>query len=122
MKEIAFDPLKTILTITVGFLLIHIFTDLQWALFVAIFIGLAGLVSPYLAKQINFLWEKLTWVLSLIVPNILLSIIFYLFLTPIAWASKLFQKEDVLKLKNPTGSVFRDSNKFFDKKSFENPW
>jgi len=65
---------------------------------------------------------KLAWVLSLIIPNILLSSIFFLFLFPIALLSRLFGKKDPLMLKNPEKSVFRNQEKKFDKSSFENPW
>ena len=75
-----------------------------------------------LSKMIDFVWMKLTFVLSLIVPNILLSIIFYLFLFPVSLFSKLFSNKDPLKLKNPNQSVFKTVNKEFDPNTFENPW
>ena len=65
---------------------------------------------------------KLSWLLSLIVPNIILSIIFFLFLFPIALLSRMTKKEDQLRLKNIYQSTFKEVNKTFDKKSFENPW
>lgn len=110
------------LTISTGFLVIFIITKLNWALLVALVIGLIGLFSTFLSKQIEFLWTKLAWLLGLIVPNILLSAIFYLFLFPIAILSKLFGKNDAFKLKNNADSVFITSNKVFDKNSFEKPW
>jgi cytochrome c oxidase subunit IV len=116
------NPTKTILTITIGFLIVYIITDLNWALLVALFVGLAGLLSSFIAQKIDFLWMKLAWVLSLIVPNILLSLIFFAFLFPIALLSKLFGKKDPLILKNTRDSLFITSNKTFDKSSFEKPW
>ncbi len=85
-------------------------------------VGALGLVSGYLAKKIDFLWMKLAWLLSLIVPNILLSVIFYLFLTPIAFLSRAFGDKNPLSLKNTKDSLFKESNKEFDKASFEKPW
>lgn len=130
MKKLDFDPLKTVLTITVGF--VFLFTILQkdlgltirenWPLVIALIIGGSSLLSSYIANQINFLWMKLTWLLSLIVPNIILSIVFFVFLTPMALLGKLFSKKDLLILKNNKNSTFIKSDKSFDKESFEKPW
>jgi len=121
-KNLGSDPTKTILIITVGMLVVYMLTEYQWALYTAVSIGLVGILSNYLAKKIDFLWMKLTWLLSLIVPNILLSIIFYLFLTPIAIASKLFGNKNKVSVKNTDNSLFIEVNKSFDKSSFEKSW
>jgi hypothetical protein len=122
MQKIKSNPVKTMLTISIGFLVIFIITKLNWALLIALVIGLIGLFSSFLSKQIEFLWTKLSLFLGLIVPNILLSAIFYLFLFPIAVLSKIFGKNDSFKLKNNADSVFISSNKEFNKNSFEKPW
>ena len=116
------DPIKTVLVITVGMLIVFALTQWKWAFNAAVTIGLLGLISSFLAKQIDYLWMKLAWVLSLIVPNILLSVIFYLLLTPIALLSRLFGEKNQLNLKNKTDSLFKNYNKEFDKPSFEKPW
>lgn len=122
MQKIKSNPVKTMLTISIGFLVIFIITKLNWALLISLAIGLIGLFSTFLSKQIEFLWIKLAWFLGLIIPNILLSAIFYLFLFPIAVLSKIFGKNDSFKLKNNADTVFVSSNKDFDKNSFEKPW
>ncbi len=113
---------KTVLTISVGFILIYLITKAQWALQVAFIIGLIGVLSDYLSQKIEYLWMKLSWVLSKIVPNILLGTVFYVFLFPLSLASKIFGKKDNLKLKNKSATVYVETNKTFDKHSFENPW
>ena len=122
MKQPKTNPTQTILTICVGFLVIHLITKADWAIYVSLVIGVLGVFSPFLSKKIDFLWMKLAWVLSLIIPNILLSIIFYLFLFPIALLSKLFSDKDPLMLKNTTKTTFRTREKSFEKSSFEKPW
>ncbi len=116
------EATKTVLVVTVGFLIVFLFTDIKAFLTTAVIVGLVGVLSNYLARKIHWLWMKLSWILSLIVPNILLSVIFYLFLTPIAFLSRLFSKQDQLFLKNPKGSLFKSYNKEFTKESFEKPW
>jgi hypothetical protein len=121
-QKLAFDPIKTVLVITVGMLVVFFITKAEWALYVALVVGLSGVFSGYLADKINWVWMKLTWVLSLIVPNILLAVIFYLILTPIALLSRMFGGKDQLMLKNNSPTIFKVYNKKFDAASFENPW
>ncbi len=122
MAKIKSEPIKTMLTISMGFLVLYfIFRD-DWALFTSIGIGLTGIFSTYLSKLIEKLWFKLAWLLSLIVPNILLTSIFYCILFPIAILQRILVKSDTLRLKNSSNSTFTTCNKEYDKKSFENPW
>ena len=122
VKKQKSEPIKTILVITVGMLIVYVTTKWQWAIYTSVFIGLLGIISTSLAKKIDFIWLKLTWVLSQIVPNILLSIIFYLFLTPLALISKLFGNKNKVTIKNIEKSMFEENNKKFNKDSFEKPW
>lgn len=121
-KQIKSDPKQTILVITVGMIVVHLITKQMWALQAAVLIGLAGLFSDYLAEKIDWLWMKLTWVLSKIVPNILLSLVFFVFLTPIAFFSRIFGDKNQLSIKNTSSSLFKAYDKKMDKASFEKPW
>jgi hypothetical protein len=116
------NPTKTVLTITVGFLVVYFIAKWQWALSVAGIIGLAGLFSDFLAEKIEWLWMKITWILSLIVPNILLSLLFFLFLFPIALLMRITSKKNFLQLKNRGNTTWIADTKVFDAKSMENPW
>jgi len=116
------NPVKTVLVITVGMLVVYMFTKWQWALYVSLIIGILGVFSSYMAGKIEWVWMKLTWVLSKIIPNVLLSVIFYLFLTPIALLSRVFGQKDQLNLKNNKTSLFNDNKKKFTPDSFEKTW
>ena len=122
MKNYKSEPVKTCLTIAMGFLVIFLATKLNWALYVVLIVGLTGMFSTFLSQKIDFLWMKLAGVLSLIVPNILLGAVFYLFLFPISLLARLFRKDDPLMLKNKVDSTFTTENKVFSKASFEKPW
>jgi len=122
MKLQKTDPAKTVLIISVGFMILYFITKWDWTIMTAIAVGLAGVFSNYLSTKIDFLWMKLTWFLSLIVPNVLLSIIFFLLLFPIALLARMFGKNDPLNLKNKNDSNFKNSNSQLDKDSFEKPW
>ena len=116
------DPKTTLLVIVLGMLVVYLVFRKEWALMAALAVGVAGLFSGFLAEKIERLWMKLTWVLSMIVPNILLSAVFYVFLTPVALLSRIFGAKNQLSLKNSAPSLFKDHNKPFDKPSFEKPW
>jgi hypothetical protein len=122
MKIQKTDPVKTVLTISVGFMVLYFITKWDWAIITALVVGSAGVFSTYLSEKIDFLWMKLAWVLNLIVPNILLTIIFFLLLFPIAILSRMFGKNDFLNLKDKNDSNFKDSSRQLDKASFEKPW
>lgn len=121
-KTIKTTPAKTCLVITSGLLIIYVITGVRECLLVALLIGMAGSFSNYLARKIDYLWSKLTYVLSLIVPNILLSFIFFLLLTPIAVLSRLFGEKDPLRLRRQEGSMFKDYKRELDKEYFEKTW
>lgn len=121
MKHIKTNPTQTVLTITVGLIVIYLITEVRWILLTSLVLGLIGIFSPFLSKKIDFLWMKLAWVLSLIVPNILLSAVFYLFLFPIALLSRISKKDEMM-LKKQEKSLFRNRNQTFDKAYFEKTW
>jgi hypothetical protein len=115
-------PSKTVLTIVIGFLVIYAVTHFTWALWVAIVVGALGLASSFLAQKIQDLWMGLSTVLSYIIPPILLSIIFYVLLFPIAVLSRIFGEKDPLQLKKTDESLFKTVDKEFTKDTFEKTW
>ncbi len=115
-------PSKNILVISTGFLIIYLIIKQEWPLYVSLTISLAGIGSSYLSKKIDTVWMQLSKLLGAIFPKIILTIFFYGILTPIAWLSRIFGAKDPLKLKNTHHSYFKDTNKQFDKHSFEKIW
>ncbi|MCC6818899.1 MAG: hypothetical protein IT245_08410 [Bacteroidia bacterium] len=116
------NPAKTALTISVGFAILFYFYLAKWMLVLSIIIGLIGVLSESLSIWIEKAWMKLAYILSLIVPNIILGVVFFVFLFPLSLLSKIFRKEDVLRLNNNLQSVYKDKDKVYDKAHFENMW
>ena len=116
------SPSKTVLIITVGFLVLYLVSKQNAFLYIAFGVGLLGSISDYLAEKIDWLWTKLGWLLSFIVPNIIMTIIFYVILTPTAFLSRIFGKSDPMDLKNTQASLFKEKESKFSKESFEKPW
>ena len=115
------DPAKTMLTISVGLIIMFLVFDWEWAIIASLVIGLIGVFSTYLSRKVEFLWMKLAYFLGLIFHNSILGAIFYLFLFPISLLAKFFKKDDPLFLNNKQ-STYVDSNKKFAKANFEKPW
>ena len=127
------NPAKTVLTISTGLALIFLYQQVKshenywdnkvnWLLASAVILGVIGIFSDALSIWIEKAWMKLAHILSLIVPNIILGVIFFLFLLPLSLLSKVFRKEDALVLKNNVNSVYKIKNKEYDKAHFENMW
>jgi len=117
------EPTKTVLTICVGFIMIYLIFQWNWAIYISFSIGLIGIFSSYLSSKINFLWMKLSWLLSLIIPNIVLGIFFYLYFTPYSLIVKLFSiNKNSLDLKNKNESTFICKENQFNALFFEKPW
>ena len=113
---------STVLVIVVGFVIIYAYSKNYNFLRISILIGLLGVISDKASIIIDKIWFKISHILSLIVPNILLGLIFYLILFPIALLSRLFKKDDPLILSNNKESMFKNKIQKFKIKSFENPW
>jgi hypothetical protein len=116
------DPSKsTILVISMGFLVLHLIFAWKWAVIVSLIVGIVGIVSTFLSQKIEWGWMKLSKFVGYIISNILLSLVFFLFLFPISLLSKLFSK-DPLMISKEYSTYFIDINKEMDKKSFEKIW
>ena len=113
---------KSTLTIVIGFVLLSNYFHSKPLLILAIVIGLAGIFSEKTNDKIIWVWSKLTELLGYIMPNVLLSIVFYFFLTPLAFVNRLNRKKNPLQLKNNSSSVFITNRKEFTSESLEKIW
>jgi saxitoxin biosynthesis operon SxtJ-like protein len=116
--------LEAALAISTGFSVIYYFTESKYFLITAITIGLIGLLSKFLAEKIAWFWFKLAEVLGRINGFILLTILFYVLLTPLAWLMRRFKKDTLNLKKNnlPSSSYYIDRNHEYSAKDIENPW
>lgn len=112
---------EAMLTISMGFLVLYVIFHWQWCLIVSLTIGILGVFSSWISARVAWGWFGLAQILGKIVSTILLTVIFFVFLTPIAFAFKLFNK-DPLKIKPGYPSYFVARNIIFTRESFEKPW
>jgi hypothetical protein len=103
-------------------LIIHFISGREWPVIAALVIGLCAVIVPIVAKKIDSVWHIVTRFIGMILQRIVLTLIFYLCLTPIALISKWIGRRDPLKLSHRGSTTFSDVNKTFRKKDFEKPW
>lgn len=116
------NPSQTLLVICIGLTLIYFFSDISWIIYLSFGLGLLGILSEWFARKVERAWLKLGSLLNLIMPNVLLGLVFFLFLTPIAFLAALFAKKDLLLIKKPKDSAYQLINKPYQSKDLENPW
>ncbi len=116
---------STVLIIAMGFLVIYLISlwkrpenPWMWAVYVSLCVGILGAMSSFLSKKMEWAWMKLAKLLEYIVPNVLLSLVFYLILFPVSLLSKLSNKDPLMLSKKHT-SYFVDIDKEPDIQSFE---
>jgi len=113
---------ETILVICTGLILIFLVTKIKVLVTIAFLLGVIGISSPYLSSKIHWLWMKIAHILGYVNSKILLSAVFFLILTPVAFLMKL-RKKDELKLKKTeakTGYETRDH--LYTSSDLEDAW
>ena len=113
---------KSTLTIVIGFILMSNYFNFKPLFILGIVIGLIAIFSEKVNDKIIWTWNKLAEILGLIMPNVLLSIVFYLFLTPLAWLNRIDRKKNPLQLRYNSDSMFITKRKVFSKVSLEKIW
>jgi len=112
---------EAMLAISAGFLLLYLIFSLKWMVITAFIAGLIGVFSSWLSGKVAWIWYGLARILGTIVNIILLSVIYFFFLTPIALLFRIFNKDPLMLKKNyPSYFITRDIT--FSRDSFEKPW
>ena len=78
---------------------------LYWSLFISIIFFILGMLNAKILTPLNKIWFKFGILLGNIISPIVLSIIFYLIITPTAIILRIFGK-DVLNLKNKNSKSY----------------
>lgn len=118
------DLHKNILVIVAGFLVLGLIfkTKSQYFYYGASAIAVLTLLSESLAKGLNWLWLKLALGLGWINSRILLSVVYFLFLMPIALVSRLFTKDPLLLKAKSRNSIYTVRDHTYSKEDLENIW
>ncbi len=121
------DRFKTILVIVIGF------TALGWILRsrfgietyldkIAFGLGLLSIFIPAAARAIEWLWLKFAFGLGWVNSRILLTIVYFVFLMPIALLSRFFTKDPLMLKAKKSQSLYNTRNHLYKKEDLENIW
>ena len=134
MKKLTTKELSALLVIVTGLNVIAWYLNYKWETntsgltIASTIIGVVSLAIPSLGYYIVWLWYKIAEVLGWVNSRIILSILFFLFLSPLALLYRLFNK-DTLQIKKRSlqekpleGSMFVDRDHQYETKDFEEVW
>jgi len=118
--------IETMLVITVGMLVLYfVFKQKTWGnyfLIASLIVGLIGVFSNFASEQVAWVWGRIAHILGTFNSYVLLSVVFFIFLTPVAFLYRLTRK-DTLKLKaQKLGTVYEERNHLYVAKDLENVW
>ena len=116
------DVLRTLLVLSLAAIVFHLILEVNWLLWLAIGFLVISLKQNPLADLIARIWLKLSEHIGNFMSKIILSIIFFLLLTPIAMLYRLFNRD----MKNyffdrSSTSTFHKAS-VPERNSFEHPW
>src|SRR5688572_19397457 len=116
------DRYKNILVICMGLIIVGLIIDRTVFTYIALGIGVVSLISLFVADKILALWFKIAMILGAINSKVLLSVIYFLVLLPLAMVNRLINT-DPLRLKRPkVTSYFMDRNHQYKKVDLKKPW
>ena len=119
--------LEAILTISAVLIGVYIYvayrygTSYELLIYISLGLILIGLVSKWLSAKLIWLWFKLAEGMGYVMSRVILSIVFFFFLFPIALLYRMFNK-DLLKLSRQDGSTYTDRHHKYSASDMENPW
>lgn len=115
---------ESILVISTGFLVLYFIFELSWMIRIAAVVSILGLMSSTIARWIHTGWMKLALALGWINSKILLSIVFFVFLMPVAFLQRLISgdKLQLKRRKEEQGGYYVERNYTYEKKDLENVW
>jgi hypothetical protein len=116
--------LESVLVIVLGFLVLYMVLEKPLFLWIGLGIGLLSLVSSFALEKITWLWFKLAEGLGYVNSRILLSVVFFLILVPIALLARLVSGNKLKLKKNEKGegSYFEEINVKYNKEGMEDMW
>ncbi len=115
------DHFQTILVICLGFIGLSFLFKTEILLYIGIGLGVIPALIPVTAQYISLGWYKLGEALGWVNGKVLLSVVFFIFLTPIALIYQWTKKNPLYK-KDPGESVFKVREHTFSAKDLRDPW
>ena len=118
------EKVKAQLVIVTGLVVLYFVFKSQYVyfLFAAAGIGVISLAIPVAGNFIVKIWYKMAEVLGAINGRILLSLVFFLILLPVALLARLGKKNPLALKREAKDSVFVERNHKYSAKDLEHVW
>ncbi|MCX5847932.1 MAG: SxtJ family membrane protein [Deltaproteobacteria bacterium] len=117
------ETLNTIIVLAAACLIAFLIFNITWFLWIVLFLSIGGLFESRITTGIAKYWMKFGRALGTFNSKIILTLIFFIILTPLAFFFRLFNKQLVNHFKtNSRTSYFDDVNKSYQKSDFEKLW
>lgn len=116
------SPAATLLTLTLAALIAYALTQVHVWLIVAMALAACGIFVPPLALLIHKGWFALARLLNRLTQPILLLLLYWLVLTPVALLFKLLGKKSPLPLQNNSSTTFVTRKNPITTESFKKMW
>ena len=116
------EVLETILVLALAALVFHFVWEAKWLIWLAAGLLVLTLKQNPLANLIARLWLKLSEHIGNFMSKVILSIVFFLLLTPIAALYRLFNREMTKSFFDRTSSSTFRNARVPGREEFKNPW
>ena len=113
--------LETILVLVGALIVAYWITQKKIFLLLALILVVIGISSSFLSDKISVAWLKFSEIIGSVMSKIILSIIYFIFLVPIALLYQL-SKKDYLSLKRKKDSYYINRSHTYSPKDLENIW
>jgi len=118
----AIEKVKAQLVIVTGLLVLYFVFKSPWWLYGAVGVGVVSIVIPSLGNLIVKGWFKLAEILGNINGKIILSVMFFVFLFPIALLYRMATKNPLAVKRTDADSFYTDRNHLYTKEDLEQTW
>ncbi len=116
------EKVKAQLVIVTGLLVLYFVFKSVWFLYAAVAVGVLSLAIPVIGDFLVRIWFKLAEILGAINGKIILSLLFYVFLFPIALLYRLSTKNPMAVKRSEERSMYAERNHTYTKQDMENTW
>ena len=116
------EKVKAQLVIVTGLVVLYFITKSPWFLYGAAAVGVLSLAIPAVGDLIVKAWFKLAEVLGNINGKVILSILFFVFLFPIALMYRMSAKNPLAIKRTNDASFYTERNHLYTKEDMEDAW
>lgn len=113
--------LEAIVVIVTGTIVLYLVYKLMLFIYIGLGVGISAIAIQPLAKLLAQGWYKLGDLMGFVVSKVVLGIMYYLLLVPIAFFHNLFNK-DTLRLKRSSDSFWVTRNRKYEANDLKNTW